>query len=148
MNRLIGSILIAVAVGCNSTGTLLEKGALNLHLGDYLRARACFEAAVDRRPTSAAARLGLGKALLQQAFAQPGDSALILDCLTQFEAARTLAPDREAETLSSAAWFRRANGLLSAGDTLAALAALSRSISLNPLSIGPVNLAGKSAEPF
>jgi tetratricopeptide (TPR) repeat protein len=142
MNRLIVGIILSAAVACDTTDALLEKGALNLTLGDYRRARACFETAVDKRPASAAARLGLGKALLQQAAAQPRDSALIIDCLTQFEAARTLKPDHEIETLSSAAWFRRANGLLTAGDTLACLQALSRSISLNPLSISPLNLAG------
>ena len=142
MKRLLAGVLIAAAVGCNSTDALLEKGALNLELGDYHRARACFAAAIDRRPASAAARIGLGKALLQQAAVQPGDSALIVDCLTQFEAARTLMPGQEVEKLAGMAWFRRAKNLLAGRDTLAALKALSRSIALDPLSTGPVNLAG------
>jgi tetratricopeptide (TPR) repeat protein len=138
----VAALFSMTAVFCDKTDSRLEKGSINLELGDYVRARSYFEATVDERPTSAAARLGLGKALLQQFSAQPHDSALIIDCLMQLEAARTLQPEGEAEKLLSIVWFKRANGLLTAGDTIAALRALSRSTSLDPSSTAPVNLAG------
>jgi tetratricopeptide (TPR) repeat protein len=143
MKRIFCGICIALCMAsCDRTGTLLEKGSVNLSLGDYRRARACFEAAVDRHPSSATARLGLGKALLQEYCACPSDSGALAGSLTQLEAARTLRPDTAVETLLAAAWFKRAEALLDALDTIAALQALSRSISLDPSSAKPVNLAG------
>ena len=142
--KLTAGVILAVMAGvfCNRPDALLEKGAINLELGDYMRARRYFEEAVDGYPTSAPARRGLGKALLQQFSANPHDTSLIPVCLTQLEAARTLEPDGEVEKLLGIVWFRRANGLLAVYDTLAALQALSRSTSLDPLATGPVNLAG------
>jgi tetratricopeptide (TPR) repeat protein len=142
MKRLIAGIIMAAAVACDTTDALLEKGSLNLELGDYQRARTYFEAAVDRRPALASARLGLGKALLQEHYALPGDSTTLIKSLTQLEAARTLSTDTTIERLLGSVWFKRADGLLAGRDTIAALQALSRSISLDPLSVKPVNLAG------
>jgi tetratricopeptide (TPR) repeat protein len=129
-------------ISCNRVDPLIEKGAINLELGDYKRARMHFEAVLDKQPSNHAARLGLGKALLQEFSAHPGDSTLIADCLTQLEAARTLKPDKEVEKLLSVVWFKRAIALLAHPDTLAAMAALSRSIGYDPLASKPVNLAG------
>jgi tetratricopeptide (TPR) repeat protein len=142
MKRLFTGILLIAAVACDTTDALLEKGSLNLELGDYQRARTYFEAAVDRRPALASARLGLGKALLQEHYALRSDSTTLIKSLTQLEAARTLGPDTAIERLLGSAWFKRADGLLAGRDTIAALQALSRSISLDPLSVKPVNLAG------
>jgi len=140
---LTACLLALLAAGsCDRTHKLLEKGSLNLELGDYRRARCAFEAVVDEHPTSSPGRLGLGKALLQQFSVQPRDSMLLVECLTQLEAARTLDSGREVEKLLGIVWFKRAHGLLAAGDTIAALQALSRSTSLDPASSGPVNLAG------
>lgn len=60
----------------------------------------------------------------------------------QFEAARTLQPNKEVEKLLSIVWFKRAKMYLGTNDTLSALQALSRAISLDPKESGPVNLAG------
>ncbi len=133
--------MLMASVSCNRPDALLEKGAVNLELGDYLRARAAFEAAVDRYPTSVPARIGLGKALLQEFSAHPADSMALIGSLTQFEAARTLRPDSIVEKLLAVAWFKRADGHLVHCDTIATLQALSRSISLDPASVKPLNLA-------
>ncbi len=134
--------LIVMTASCNGVDHRLENGAENLALGDYKRARIHFEAVVDKKPSDYAARLGLGKALLQEFSAHPGDSALLLDCLTQLEAARTLRPDKEVEKLLSEVWFKRAIALLARHDTLAAMTALSRSTGFDPSASKPVNLAG------
>jgi tetratricopeptide (TPR) repeat protein len=126
---------------CTKSGSLIETGNINLGLGDYRRARANFEEAVNRFPKSSFARLGLGKALLQQFSSNPHDSTLLIDCLVQLEAARTLQPSREVEKLLSIVWFKRAKMQIGKADTIAALQALSRSISLDHKASSPVNLA-------
>jgi len=136
------ALVAACAVFCNRADQQAKLGAINLELGDYKRSRASYEAIVDRNPRDWNARLGLGKALLQAYCASPGDSALLTDCITQLEAARTLRPDKEVEKLLSVVWFKRATMHLSRLDTLDAISALSRSISLDPASSKPVNLAG------
>ena len=134
-------ICLAVTASCNRPDALLEKGAVNLELGDYLRSRAAFGEAVDRYPTSYPARIGLGKALLQEFSANPADSTALIGSITQFEAARTLHPDTAVEKLLAGAWFKRADEHLAHCDTIAALQALSRSISLDQSSVKPLNLA-------
>jgi tetratricopeptide (TPR) repeat protein len=137
--------MCAVAVmllGCRGGAALVEKGIANLELGDYKRARACFEALVDQSPSNRAARLGLGKALLQEFSANPADSSLLSDCLTNLSAARSLQPDQEVETLLSVVWFKHAEMLLHRNDTLEAIAALTRSIGFDPAAGKPLNLAG------
>jgi tetratricopeptide (TPR) repeat protein len=133
---------VVLSISCNRVDPRIEKGAMNLELGDYKRARMNFEAVVDKQPGNFAARLGLGKALLQEFSACPGDSALLIDCLTQLEAARTLRPEKEIEKLLSVVWFKCATALLGKKDTIAAISALSRSINLDPKASKPLNLAG------
>ncbi|HEX3019554.1 MAG TPA: tetratricopeptide repeat protein [Chitinispirillaceae bacterium] len=129
-------------MSCCRSGSLIETGEVNLRLGDYHRARVNFEEAVNRFPKSSLARLGLGKALLQQYSSNSQDSTILIDCIIQLEAARTLNPDKEVEKLLSIVWFKRAKIHLGKEDTIAALQALSRSISLDPRAPSPVNLAG------
>ena len=138
---IIGAV-VAELLSCNRIDPRIEKGTINLTLGDFKRARKNFEAVVDKQPSSYAARLGLGKAMLQELSGNPGDSMLLFDCLTQLEAARTLRPDREVEKLLGIVWFKRASMLLANRDTLSSITALSRSISLDPSASKPVNLAG------
>lgn len=127
---------------CSKTTSLLEKGKINLELGDYMRARGYFEAEVNKNPSSAEARLWLGKALMQQFAAQPEDSSLLINCITQLEASRTIEPGNEVEKILSIAWFKRAKYLVNRKDTISAIRAISRSISLDPKATGPLNLAG------
>lgn len=127
---------------CSGNDTMLEKGSANLELGDYERAIGCFNRILEHSPRSAAARLGLGKAFLQEYSVRPYDSTLLLRCITQLGAARTLSSDTAIEHLLSSVWFKRAQFLLGKADTSAALQALSRSTSLDPKAVGPVNLAG------
>jgi tetratricopeptide (TPR) repeat protein len=146
----IRKVIITVSVlaiaaelfSCNHIDPRIEKGTLNLTLGDFKRARENFEAVVDERPSSYAARLGLGKAMLQELSGHPCDSMLLFDCLTQLEAARTLSQNKEVEKLLGIVWFKRATILLANRDTLSAITALSRSIALDPSASKPVNLAG------
>jgi tetratricopeptide (TPR) repeat protein len=143
MKTVIIPLVLGVALSsCSRVDPHIEKGIANLELGDYKRARRHFEAILDKKPASFVGRLGLGKALLQEFSARPGDSTLLLDCCTQLEAARTLRPDREVEKLLSVVWFKRATWLLTNHDTIAAMAALSRSTGFDPKASKPVNLAG------
>jgi tetratricopeptide (TPR) repeat protein len=132
----------ALLVSCNRVGPHIKQGAINLELGDFKRARVHFEAVLEKQPSNYSARLGLGKAMLQEFCAHPGDTALILDCLTQLEAARTLRPDKEVEKILSVVWFKRATLLVDHHDTIAAMAALSRSTGLDPKESKALNLAG------
>lgn len=141
MIRILICLFIVSLIFCNRTGSLLDKGAVNLQLGDYQRARFCFEQVVNRHPSSARARLGLGKALLQQAAALPGDTALLSEALVQLEAARTLQAGDDVEKLLGTVWWQRAEILLRSGDTVASLKALSRSTSLGPKDTRPLNMA-------
>jgi tetratricopeptide (TPR) repeat protein len=136
------AIAVFIAISCNRIDPRIEKGAINLELGDYKRARMQFESVLDGHPSNFAARLGLGKAMLQEFSAEPGDTTLLIDCLTQLEAARTLMPGSDVERLLSVAWFKRAAALLAHRDTLSAMAALSRSIGFDPKASKPLNLAG------
>lgn len=142
---------IAVAtlcVGCRNAD--LDKGRSCLGLGDYPLALRFFGRAVEADPGDYEARLGLGQALLQQAFAL-GDSTAFTGALLQLEACRSLRPSDDLGSLLGEAWLERARGLLRAGDTLAALAALSRARDRAPADPKPLNLAGivygKRADP-
>ncbi|MBN1761100.1 MAG: tetratricopeptide repeat protein [Chitinispirillaceae bacterium] len=142
MKHLLLLLLALIVISCDDSGNLLKKGSVHLALGDYIRARECFASEVDRHPSSAAARIGLGKALLQEYASGSRDSTLLVRSITQLEAARTLRPDTVVEKLLSLVWLKRAEGLLAAADTVTALQALSRSTSLDHASAPPVNLAG------
>jgi len=136
------ALLVCMNFSCNQIDSHIKKGTTNLDLGDFKRARTHFETVLELDPSNFNARLGLAKSLLQQYSTRPADSVLILDCITQLEAARTLRPDMEVEKLLSIVWFKRANLLLSNKDSVAAMAALSRSTGFDPAATGPVNLAG------
>lgn len=137
------TLLVATLLNsCNQIDSQIKKGAINLELGDFRRAKTHFEAVLEQAPSNFDARLGLAKSLLQQYSTHPNDTALVFDCITQLEAARTLRPDKEVEKLLSIVWFKRASILLSYLDTVAAMAALSRSTGFDPAATGPVNLAG------
>ncbi|MBD3393496.1 MAG: tetratricopeptide repeat protein [Chitinivibrionales bacterium] len=138
--------VLAVALfwgGCGHGN--VDKGETSLRLGDYPAAIEFFEEELKRHPDSYEARLGLGKAMLQKSVDAGGDSALWKRGLMHLEAARTLAPSEQAEhieQLLSEAWAHHARSLLSGGDTLASLSALSRAIEYQPSGIEPLNLAG------
>lgn len=140
--RLIITIALFLLFRCNGVDQGIKKGAKNLELGDFKRAIAHFESVLEKDPSSFDSRLGLAKAFLQQFCSHPGDTDLILDCLTQLEAARTLKPEKEVEKLLSVVWFKRATILLCRHDTVAAMAALSRSTGFDPKAGNPLNLAG------
>jgi tetratricopeptide (TPR) repeat protein len=136
------TLIAGVSISCNRIESHVKKGTTNLELGDFKRARTHFEAVLELQPSNFDSRLGLAKALLQEYSTHPNDTTLILDCLTQLEAARTLRPEKEVEKLLSVVWFKRANILLTCHDTVAAMAALSRSTGFDPGAMNPVNLAG------
>lgn len=136
------TLLVCMNFTCNQIDSRIKKGTTNLELGDFKRAKTHFEAVLELDPSNFDARLGLAKSLLQQYSTHPVDTVLVFDCMTQLEAARTLRPEKEVEKLLSIVWFKRANILLSYGDTIAAMAALSRSTGFDPAATGPVNLAG------
>ncbi len=120
----------------------IGKGEVCLRLGDYTGAAAFFGEVLHRNPDSFSARLGLGKALLQQASLKNADSTLWSGALTHFEAARTIRPGGAVDTLLSEVWIVNGRRLLNRSDTIEALASLSRAIDLNPRSIEALNLTG------
>lgn len=131
--------LAAVCAGCR--GEDLEKGRACLGLGDYPLALRFFTRAVEADPQGYEARLGMGQALLQQAFAH-GDSDAFAGALLQLEACRSLRPSDDLGALLGEAWLERARGLLRSGDTLAGLGALSKARDRAPSDPKPLNLAG------
>jgi tetratricopeptide (TPR) repeat protein len=126
--------------GCKSRA--IEKGEICLKLGDYHMAIAFFSEEVRRNPAGFEARLGLGKALLQQGCADASDTAAWKSAIVQLEAAATLSPQDEIGPILSEAYLQRAHMLLFAHDSVAALDALSRAIERNNRAIEPINLAG------
>ena len=130
---------ILVFAGCRNRD--LEKGAVCLSLGDYPAAIRYFGAAVETDPEEYAARLGLGKALIQKAVAE-GDTAAFAYALVQFDACRSLHPTGDFSGLLADAYTERARSLLDRKDTLAALAAVAKAIERSPNSPQPLNLAG------
>jgi tetratricopeptide (TPR) repeat protein len=120
----------------------VEKGEICLRLGDFPMAIAFFSEEVKRHPESFDARLGLGKALLQQGCADVSDTIAWKDAIIQLEAAATLSPRDNVSALLSEAYLQRAHVLLSSKDSIGALDALSRAIERNNRAIEPINLAG------
>lgn len=118
-----------------------EKGRISLSLGDYPMAIGFFRAAVEEDPHHYDARLGLGQALLQKAFAED-DSASFEYALIQLEACRGLAPSQDISELLADAYYERARSLLRNRDTVAALATLSKAIDRAPENTRPLNLVG------
>jgi tetratricopeptide (TPR) repeat protein len=135
-------LLCAVMVLSGCRNSALEKGEICLKLGDYPMAIAFFSEEVKRHPGSVEARLGLGKGLLQQGCDNASDSLSWKYAIIQLEAAATLSPQDNIGALLSEAYLDRAHTLLAAGDSIAALDALSRAIERNNRAIESVNLAG------
>jgi tetratricopeptide (TPR) repeat protein len=131
---------LLVLSGCKSRD--VEKGEICLKLGDYPLAIALFSEEVKRHPDSYEARFGLGKALLQQACASASDTGSWKNAIIQLQAAATLSPLDNIRPLLSEAYLKRAHMLLSAGDSIDALDALSRAIECDTRAIEPINLAG------
>jgi Flp pilus assembly protein TadD len=136
-------VLIPFILSVNCTDPLISKGNKNLLLGDYPRAITLFSKAVDRDPNSFDARLGLGKAILQQlSVVVNASDEQWSACLTNLEAARTLDPSAPVDKILSVAWNQRAVELLNNSDTSSALQALMKSIQYDKKNAKPLNLAG------
>lgn len=120
----------------------LRKGNVALELGDYVMAINFFSRILEKNPAHFEARLGMGKALLQQAIDNSGDTVSWRMAVMHLEAARTLNGSSEAPKLLAQVWAERASGLLHAADTVAALEMLTKAIASDPQSAEPLNLAG------
>ena len=127
---------------CFCTDSSLKKGNLNLNLGDYKRAIYFFSTIVDKNPQSFGARLGLGKALLQQLASDNQSNEVWNACLTNLEAARTLNCNASVENILSVAWHQRAVFHLARHDTTSAMQSLLKSIEYDKSNSKPINLAG------
>jgi tetratricopeptide (TPR) repeat protein len=135
--------LVTVLTSCSQdSAKSIEKGESSLRLGDYTMAIKFFEDVLNNDPENFRARLGMGKALIQKASAQNGDSLIWSNALIHIEAARTLNPQSDIEPLLSDTWMVHARKKLQIHDTIGALNALSRTIDYNPKSIEALNLAG------
>ena len=133
-------LILAVSLfGCG--GKDVEKGWVSLGLGDYPMAIRFFQAAVEENPGLSDARLGLGQALLQKSFAE-SDSAAFNYGLVQLEACRSLSQSRDLAEILTEAYYERARMQLRRGDTMTALASLSKSIDRGPRNPKPLNLVG------
>lgn len=127
-------------IGCSDSN--VEKGAACLQLGDYPAAQEFFEKALQYDPRNYEARVGMGKALLQQAVDQENDSMAWHDACRHLAAARTLRPSESINSLLSQVWSERSRMLAHNRDTLAALEALTRAIEYDPKRSEPLNAAG------
>ena len=133
-------IALSLLTGCISRD--IEKGTVALELGDYSLAAQFFSRVLVREPANAEARLGMGKALLQRASDNPGDTTAWREAVMHLEAVRTLGKNTDIGPLLSQVWSERAASLLSLNDTLRSLEALTRAIAADPTSPEPLNLAG------
>lgn len=137
---LLGGVLMTLALaGCRQSQ--VEKGRVSLSLGDYPLALRFFGGAVEENPEAYEARLGLGQALIQKAVAEK-DSASFAYGLVQLEACRSLLPSQDLSSLLGEAYTSWARVLLTSGDTVAALSAISKAIERDPGSPQSLNLAG------
>lgn len=137
--RSAAAVLMVCLLGCRDRN--LDGGQACLALGDYPLAERFFARAVEADPQGYEARLGLGQALMQKAYAE-ADSVAFAGSLIQFEACRSLRPSQDLSGLLGEAYCERARVQLRGKDTLAALASLSKSLDRDPLSGKPLNLAG------
>jgi len=137
---LITVFTVIFTSGCS--GTVVSKGERALELGDFQLAITLFSKVLEHNPADAEARLGIGKAFLQKAAAQGGDTTAWRQALMHLEAARTLHGSLEVNRLVAQVWTERGTELLDASDTLAALGAFSRAIAIDGNSPEPLNLAG------
>jgi tetratricopeptide (TPR) repeat protein len=135
-------IIFFLQFSCISNNQNIEKGRASLRLGDYSMAIRFFEDVLSHDPENYDARIGMGKALIQQSSAKNNDSTLWSKALTHLEAARSIRPESNVEPLLSEAWIIHARDLLNSTDTIAALKALSRALDLNPRTVEALNLTG------
>jgi len=133
-------IVALVTGGCGRSD--IRKGKASLELGDYAMAQQFFSAALKKNPENFNARIGMGKAYIQQAAERDDDTLLWRKALTHLEAARTINPDQNILPLLCEAWFVHSKNLLNRGDTLGALNSLSRAIEYQPEYAEPLSLAG------
>jgi Flp pilus assembly protein TadD len=134
------TLLLLTCSGCNRGD--IEKGAVCLKLGDYAMAIVFFDKVLMHNPKHFEARVGKGKALLQRAIDNPGDTVSWREACRHLEAARTITPSEGLAELLAQVWSERARMLLVRNDTVATLEALFRSIEYDPKSPGPLNSAG------
>jgi len=142
MNRimLLAMAVCAVLAGCRNAN--IEKGNTCLSLGDYPMAIEFFDREVRARPDKYEARMGLGKAYLQKAVDDPYDTTSWKKALIHLEAARTLKPDEPAVRMLSQVWAEYSRRMLSVGDTISALEALSSALQYDPENVDIINRAG------
>lgn len=138
-------VIITCSLGvltCSSDSHRIKKGEASLRLGDHAMAIGFFDEVLHHNPENFDARLGMGKALIQQASCNSNDSVLWADALTHLEAARSLRPQNDIDPLLSESWIINARRLIDNKDTINALGSLSRAIDLHPGSVEALNLAG------
>ncbi|MBN1576801.1 MAG: tetratricopeptide repeat protein [Chitinispirillaceae bacterium] len=136
------AVFSLLQLSCVSDSRSIEKGEASLRLGDHTMAIRFFDEVLSRNPENFEARLGMGRALIQQASLNNADGTLWGKALTHLEAARTIRPESDIDTLLSEAWLVNARRLLNRSDTINALNALSRAIDLHPRGVEALNLAG------
>ncbi len=120
----------------------IEKGNVCLSLGDYPMAIEFFNKEVRKHPKNYEARLGLGKSYLQKAVDNDQDTTSWKKALIHLEAVRTLNPNTETVKLISQVWAEYSQKLLSGGDTVSALEALSSALQYDPGSVEIINSTG------
>lgn len=137
---IINIIVCHFLLRCSSDN--VEKGNVCLSLGDYPMAIEFFDKEVRNLPDNYNARLGLGKAYLQKAVDNGDDPTSWKKALIHLEAARTLNPDSQSVKLISQVWAEYARTLLSGGDTVSALEALSSALQYDPERVEIINRTG------
>jgi tetratricopeptide (TPR) repeat protein len=135
-------ILLTLSFLFISCSDNIKKGNSCLTVGDYQLAIYFYEQVLKDNPLSFEARLGIGKALLQQIADNNNDSLSWKNALMNLEAARNLHPSEDLSILVSEAWFARARMMLSCKDTIEALNALSHSIEINNKNVDAINSTG------
>lgn len=109
----------------------VDRGETAIELGDYKMAMQFFKEALHKNPSDYRARLGMGKAFIQQAAENSNDTSSWRIALMHLEASRTLKPELNNEKYMGEAWMVYGNNLLEYGDTLRSLKAFARSIEYN-----------------
>ncbi len=140
MKKAIVFALLILFLGCKDDS--LEKGRICLALGDYPMAIDFFTAHLKTYPHSFEARLGLGKALLQQYADENSRITIWKQAVRQLEAARTLHPEIEVNQLLSTAYLERCQMYLDMGDSLSALTPLTHALDSDPENKNALTLAG------
>jgi Flp pilus assembly protein TadD len=137
---ILGCLYLLTMSGCLESN--IKKGTMSLQLGDYTMAMEFFGQELKKNPQSYEARLGMGKALIQQAVDHHNDTTSWKQALINLTAARTVRPQSDITPFLSQAWSIFARNLLAKSDTIEALSALARAIEYNSYSVEPLNTAG------